>query len=103
MKGERLPVHRPKAKSPTAEENAARAAAEAAAAAGGEDGEMPTHANGLALHLAPGTATGYRGVEMKRDKRGLPTGRYKARVWEAGAARTRVETPTEGGRGPIAA
>ena len=48
----------------------------------------PTHSNGWALHLAHGTATGYRGVEMKRDKRGLPTGRYKARVWEAGAART---------------
>jgi hypothetical protein len=53
-----------------------------------DSGDTPTHANGLALHLARGTATGYRGVEMKRDKRGLPTGRYKARVWEAGAART---------------
>ena len=37
--------------------------------------------DGLQLHLAPTSASGYRGVEKR------PNGRFKARVYERGTAK----------------
>ena len=52
--------------------------------AAGEEGpgaEVVAEAEGLELHLAPSSASGYRGVEKR------PNGRYKARVYERGTAK----------------
>ena len=47
--------------------------------------------DGLQLHLAPTSASGYRGVEKR------PNGRFKARVYERGTAKSLgdFETATE--------